>query len=80
IIDDVLASMGRSDELKRPTGSDERHKRPTYTRAAGAKLSVQRARELLGQCRRKLDALCSEGTPIQIIIDRIEKRLPSGLA
>ncbi len=75
IIDDVLASMGRSDELKRPTGSDERHKRPTYTRAAGAEKSLQRAQELLETCRRKLDTLAPDGTPIHLIIDRIGRRL-----
>ena len=75
--DDLLSAMHRADELKRPTGSDERHHRPTHTRAAGLENSLARKREVLKSCRRKLDALCPGGTPVRLILDRMERRLDS---
>lgn len=67
IIDDILDIEGDSDEIGKPTGSDEKTNKMTYPRLYGIETSREIAKQLISEAVSSLSAFSSEADPLREI-------------
>jgi geranylgeranyl diphosphate synthase type II len=75
ITDDFLAYTGKTEALKRPTGSDEKHLRCTYPRVVGSRASQKRACDLIDQALLAIRAFGSNAHPLAALAEFVKCRV-----
>ena len=74
IVDDILDVTGQEADLGKPSGSDERHGKPTYVSVFGLERARELARESHAQARAHLEQADGSTARLEAIADYILTR------